>query len=242
MTEDFLYYSRKGELLGYHSKIALPEQDSVVLKGASGITPETNYERACRVIEIPELGIRVGTVFCWQVYFTDFWAHLMRQRCSPWPTPSSLRLEHGTTRAKLLMEATRIGFKQNKGSDDPKSDPRPGSVSCSMKANSSRCQLRAPATHGTVVTNISLLWDGWMRRHTGRHLFHLPSTAEVEQVVVTEYDAALFDALPNFPYGYEPGYDNDDFKAIAAKKKMRKSINCEMRAENGKAAGKVETL
>ena len=49
VTEDFLYYSRKGELLGYHSKIALPEQDSVVLKGASGITPETNYERACRV-------------------------------------------------------------------------------------------------------------------------------------------------------------------------------------------------
>ena len=78
---------------------------------------------------------------------------------------------------------------------------------------------------------------GWVDEVTHRtNLFHLPSTAEVEQVVVTEYDAALFDALPNFPYGYEPGYDNDDFKAIAAKKKMRKSINCEMRAENGKAA------
>jgi predicted amidohydrolase len=120
ITEDFLYYSRKGKLLGYHSKIALPAQDTVLTNGASNITPETNYEHACRVIEIPELGIRVGTVFCWQVFFVDFWAHLMRQGCSLVVHPIKFAprawYDKGTYPQAQL---TRIGFKQDPGSDDP---------------------------------------------------------------------------------------------------------------------------
>jgi predicted amidohydrolase len=82
LTEDFLYYDPNGKLLGYHSKDALPTQDSILLNGASGVTPETNFQNAYTPIVIPELGLRVGTVFCWQVFFVDFWNELMRQGCN----------------------------------------------------------------------------------------------------------------------------------------------------------------
>src|SRR5437879_3203624 len=72
-TEDFLYYGSSGDLLGYHSKMALPSQDNVMLNGASKVTPETDPVRAATPLSIHELGLRVGTIFCWQVFFIDLW-------------------------------------------------------------------------------------------------------------------------------------------------------------------------
>jgi hypothetical protein len=240
ITEDFLYYSRKGELLGYHSKLALPVQDSVLTNGASDITPELNYERASRVIDIPELGIRAGTVFCWQVFFVDFWAHLMRQGCSLVVHPIKFAPRAWYDKGQTLEgKETRIGFTQNKGSDDPKSDSL-GWIR-KLRYESEFKQLPIAVSCNT--------WDGgekflalvgWVDEVTHKtNLLHLPSTAETERVVVTKYDPALFDALPTWHKGLYGQY-KDDFETIAEKQMMRKAVRVEQRAQDGRTVARLE--
>jgi Carbon-nitrogen hydrolase len=242
ITEDFLYYSRKGELLGYHSKLALPAEDSVLLKGASEITPETNYERAFTPIDIPELGIRVGTVFCWQVFFVDFWAHLMRQGCSLVVHPIKFAPRAWYDKGETLEgEKTRIGYKQDKGSDDPSSDAL-GWLR-KLKYESEFKQLPIAISCNT--------WDGgeqylalvgWVDEVTHKtELFHLPSTAKTEKVVVTEYDPELIDALPKWSKG-NYGQFKDDYNVVMQKTMMRKSIRSEQRAQDGRTVMKLEKL
>jgi hypothetical protein len=233
ITEDFLYYSREGELLGYHSKLALPAEDSVLLNGASEITPETNYERAFTPIVIPELGIRVGTVFCWQVFFVDFWAHLMRQRCSLVVHPIKFAprawYDKGMTSEG---EKTRIGYKQDKGSDDPNSDAL-GWIR-KLKYESEFKQLPIAVSCNTWNGGGQYLaLVGWLDEVTHKtELFNLPSTAETDKVVVTEYDPALFDALPKWSKG-NYGKFKADYNAVMKKTMMRKSIRSEQRAQDG---------
>jgi hypothetical protein len=239
VTEDFLYYSRKGELLGYHSKLALPKQDSIITNGASGITPG-KYEQAVKVIELPELGIRVGTVFCWQVFFVDFWNDLMRQGCTlvVHPIKYAPRAWYDKDQTPDGKE-TRIGFLQNRGSDDPESD----SLGWIRK-------LRYESEFKQMPIAVSCnTWDGgekflalvgWVDEVThNTKLFNLPSVTTTEKVVVTEYDPTLFDALPTWHRGMY-GQFKKEFGAVAEKTMMRKAIRLEKQAQDGRAEAKLE--
>jgi hypothetical protein len=239
ITEDFLYYSKKGDLLGYHSKIALPKQDSILTNGASELTPEADYERASGVIEIPELGVRVGTVFCWQVFFVDFWARLMEQRCSlvVHPIKFAPRAWYKKDR-NLEGKETRIGFSQNSGSDLPEDDSL-GWIR-KLKYESEFKQLPIAVSCNTWNGGAKYLaLAGWVDEVTGKtNLAHLPSTAETERVIVTTYDPALYDSLPNWNQSMYRDF-KEVFEVVAAKTMMRKAIRAEKKARSGATAGQL---
>jgi hypothetical protein len=240
IMEDFRYYSRDGELLGYHSKLALPAEDSILLHGASEITPETNYERAFTSIVIPELGIRVGTVFCWQVFFVDFWTHLMRQRCSLVVHPIKFAPRAWYDKGRTVEgEKTRIGYKQEPGSDDPNSDAL-GWIR-KLKYESEFKQLPIAVSCNTWDAGEKYLaLAGWVDEVTHKtELFNLPSIAETEKVVVTEYDPALFDALPKWSKGNYAEF-KADYNVVMEKTMMRKSIRSEQRAQDGSTIKKLD--
>ena len=67
-TEDYLYLDDGGELLGYHSKFALPSYDDMRTGGHGQLWPETNYKRRTTPIDLPKLRLKVGTIFCWEVF------------------------------------------------------------------------------------------------------------------------------------------------------------------------------
>jgi hypothetical protein len=239
-SEDFLYFSSEGKILGHHAKIALPEQDSIFTNGASQVTPEVDYKRAVTPVEIPALGLRIGTVFCWQVFFMDIWRDYARKRINLCVHPIKFAPRAWYTKG-LNSEGkpTRTGFTQHKGSVKPEDDAL-GWIR-KLKFESEFKEIPIACTCNT--------WDGgekflalvgWVDEATHKtHLFHLPSTAETEKIVVTEFDPAMFDALPNFPFGYKPRYSSEDFKALAGKKMMRKALRIERKAQEGKLAAKL---
>lgn len=67
-TEDYIYYDAKGERMGAHRKFALPAYDDVRARGAGDLWPETSYSRRTTPVELPDLGLKIGTVFCWEVF------------------------------------------------------------------------------------------------------------------------------------------------------------------------------
>jgi len=239
VTEDFLYYSRKGELLGYHSKLALPEQDSVILNGASGITPEINYERACRVIEIPELGIRVGTVFCWQVFFNRFWQDLADQKCSLVVHPIKFAPRAWYERGKTPEgRHTRIGF-NHKGSEKPADDPL-GWIR-KLRYESEFKQMPIAVTCNTWSAGEKYLaLVGWVDETCQRtDLYNLPSVGETEKVVVTIYDPTLYDKLEHLSLA---NYNEfiDVYPTLMKGNMRRKAVRIEQRARDGRAATRLE--
>jgi hypothetical protein len=187
VTEDFLYYNRKGELLGYHSKIALPLQDSVTTNGASAIKPETNYERAVRVIDLSELGIRVGTVFCWQVFFVDFWNDLMRQGCNLVAHPIKFAprawYKKGQTEDGSF---TRTGFTQKKGSDQEDSDSLGWIRKLLFESEFKQFPIAVSCnTWDGGAEFLALV--GWVDEVTHKtNLVNVKSIADEEKVIVTE--------------------------------------------------------
>jgi Carbon-nitrogen hydrolase len=239
VTEDFLYYDNEGTLLGYHSKIALPVQDSIALGGASGITPETSYERAVKVIEIPKLGLRVGTVFCWQVFFVDFWNDLMRQGCNLVAHPIKFAPRAWYKKGQnAANENTRIGFTQNKGSEKPEDDTL-GWIRKLMFESEFK-QMPIAVTCNTWNGGEQFLaLVGWVDEVTRTtNLLHLPSVAETDQIVVTEYDPALYDALPNWNKQMYAQFKKE-YETVAEKTMMRKAIRLERQARDGRAAEKL---
>lgn len=66
--EDYAYFDSNGHLLGWHSKFALPSYDDQRTGGHGQLWPETNYRRRTTVIDMPALRLKVGTVFCWEVF------------------------------------------------------------------------------------------------------------------------------------------------------------------------------
>lgn len=72
-TEDYFYFDSRGECLGRHSKFALPAYDDVRAGGHGDLWPETSFSRRAKPIEIPELRIKVGTIFCWEVFSQALW-------------------------------------------------------------------------------------------------------------------------------------------------------------------------
>jgi Carbon-nitrogen hydrolase len=242
VTEDFLYYGPRGELIGYHSKIALPVQDNIALGGASGITAESDYQRAVKLIEIPALGLRVGTVFCWQVFFRQFWNDLSAQSCNLVVHPVKFAprawYQKGIDPAGKF---TRTGFTQNKGSELPEDDTL-GWIR-KLKYESEFKQLPIAVTCNT--------WDGgekylalvgWVDEVTHRtNLFHLPSIATTEKVVVTEYDPGLYEILMDWNDGYY-GRFKDVFGAVSEKIMMRKALKIERKAQEGHAKAGLATI
>lgn len=67
-TQDYAYFSADGTHRGTHRKFAHPGYDDVRAGGAGRLWPETSYAARTRPIELPELGLKVGTVFCWEVF------------------------------------------------------------------------------------------------------------------------------------------------------------------------------
>ncbi len=71
--EGYYYFSSQGKLLGEHYKYALPRYDDMRAEGHGQLWPETNYNRRATPVDIPELRLRVGTVFCWEVFSQSLW-------------------------------------------------------------------------------------------------------------------------------------------------------------------------
>jgi hypothetical protein len=67
-TEDYLYFDKNGAQAGWHRKFALPAYDDVRANGAGRLWPETDFRRRITPIDLPLTGLRVGTVFCWEIY------------------------------------------------------------------------------------------------------------------------------------------------------------------------------
>jgi len=67
-TEDYHYFDSDGSYCGAHTKFALPAYDDVRTKGAGQMWPETKYSRRIKVVEIPSNGMKIGTLFCWEVF------------------------------------------------------------------------------------------------------------------------------------------------------------------------------
>lgn len=78
--EDYVYFDSKGEPLGRHSKFALPSYDDARTGGHGQLWPETSYNRRVTPVDIPELRLRVGTVFCWEVFSQAIWPSYSFQR------------------------------------------------------------------------------------------------------------------------------------------------------------------
>lgn len=66
--EDYVYFDSDGNPLGTHSKFALPAYDDVRSSGHGALWPETSWKKRTTPISIPELRLKVGTVFCWEVF------------------------------------------------------------------------------------------------------------------------------------------------------------------------------
>lgn len=73
-TEDYLYFDRGGNLLGWHTKFALPSYDDARTGGHGNLWPETSYDKRITPIKIPELRLNIGTIFCWEVFSQSMWA------------------------------------------------------------------------------------------------------------------------------------------------------------------------
>jgi predicted amidohydrolase len=77
-TEDYFYFDPAGGYRGYHRKFALPAYDDVRANGAGQLWPEINYNSRVTPITIPDLDLKIGTVFCWEVFsLTIFPAYSM---------------------------------------------------------------------------------------------------------------------------------------------------------------------
>lgn len=81
-TEDMLYIDNDGQLLGWHSKFALPAYDDVRAGGHGQLWPETNYTRRATPIDLPRLRLRVGTIFCWECNSQTLWPAYSMARCN----------------------------------------------------------------------------------------------------------------------------------------------------------------
>lgn len=67
-TEDYAYFDDDGQMVGYHSKFALPAYDDVRAKGHGQLWPEHDYNRRVTPIALPKLRLKIGTMFCWEVF------------------------------------------------------------------------------------------------------------------------------------------------------------------------------
>lgn len=70
--EVYMYFDSSGEVVGEHAKLMLPQYDSATRDGATWLTEGCTSERV-RPIALPKLSLRIGTVFCWEVFSQRLW-------------------------------------------------------------------------------------------------------------------------------------------------------------------------
>jgi hypothetical protein len=235
-TEDYTYFDRAGKYLGHHSKIALPVQDSIINGGASQVTPETDLERAASVIALPELGIRVGTIFCWQIFFNDFFTLLRRNKCNL--AVNCIKFSPRSWYKKDKDAAgffTRVGFAQETCSSNAADDSL-GWID-KLKFESRYKEFPIAVTCNTWNGGTKYLaLVGWVDEVTGHtKLENLPSTAETERVIVTEYDPTLYDELEHLSLGVYARFKGD-WAQLMKGTMRRKAMRIEQRAKSGKTA------
>lgn len=80
--EDYFYIDSDGKCLGHHSKFALPSYDDNRTGGHGQLWPETDYGRRATPISLPKLRLKIGTVFCWEVFSQTLWASYSLARCN----------------------------------------------------------------------------------------------------------------------------------------------------------------
>lgn len=227
ITEDFVYYNKAGIYVGHHSKIALPMQDNVALNGASHITPETDYARAVNPVIMADLGLRIGTVFCWQVFFIEFWNDLMRAGVNLCVHPIKFAPRAWYKKGQDANgENVRTGFTQNKGSELAEDDSL-GWIR-KLRFESEFKQLPIAVTCNTWDGGEKYLaLEGWIEAIRGvENLHHLPSVSSTEIVTVTEYEPKLYNALSNLNDG-DYGKFKADWPLLAAKTMSRKAVKIE---------------
>ena len=80
--QEYAYFAPDGRFCGAHFKFAHPSYDDVRAKGAGKLWPETSWTNRAKPVEIPELGLKIGTVFCWEVFNLSFWAAYSYAGCN----------------------------------------------------------------------------------------------------------------------------------------------------------------
>lgn len=80
--EDFHYFDDDGNWRGKHSKFALPSYDDVRTKGHGQLWPETNFNARITPVDLPKLRLRIGTMFCWEVFSQMVWGAYSFARCN----------------------------------------------------------------------------------------------------------------------------------------------------------------
>ncbi len=239
-TEDYHYIDPSGRVVGYHSKMALPVQDTILRNGASKVTPETDFDRAATVIHLPLLDIHVGTVFCWQVYFNEFWTMLEAQKCSLVVHPIKFAPRAWYKKGQNPAgENTRIGFTQESGSDDPESDAL-GWIR-KLAYESEFKQLAIAVTCNAWDGGPKFLaMSGFIEKTTGRcELNHPKSVPETDLVNVHEYDPTLYDVLEHLSLANYAQFKGK-WQPLMQGTMRRKSVRIEQRALDGRTAAAVE--
>jgi hypothetical protein len=220
--------------------MALPVQDTILRNGASGVTPETDFDLASNVIELPLLGIRAGTVFCWQVYFNEFWTALSAQKCSLVVHPIKFAprawYKKGVNPAG---ENTRVGFTQESGSDNPDSDAL-GWIR-KLRYESEFKELPIAITCNAWDGGPKFLaLSGFIEAPTGKEeLIHSPSVPDTDIVTVHEYDPSLYDELEHLSLEVYSRFKGV-WQPLMQGTMRRKAGRIEQRVLDGRAAKSLE--
>lgn len=238
-TEDYLYFKPDGTLLGHHSKMALPAQDSVLTNGASQVTPEADLHAAASLVEIPELGLRVGTVFCWQVFFNYFWSELKANKCNLVVHPIKFAPRAWYEKGQNPDgQNTRVGFTQNSGSKDAADDAL-GWIR-KLKFESEFKELPIAVTCNSWAGGEKYLaLNGFIEETVGRtEAFPTQSTADAERIDIHTYDPSLYNDLDHLSLAVYAQY-KQDWQWLMQGVMRRKAVRIEGRTLDGKTAAAV---
>jgi hypothetical protein len=185
-SEDFIYYSSDGENLGHHKKYALPAYDDIRANGHGKLLPETDYSRRTTPIEIPKLGLRVGTVFCWEVFSQTIWGAYSMANCNLIAHPIKF-----APRGWLVKKKDENGVVHVTGFDQK---PKDTDWLDKLKFQSRFSMMPIAVTcNSWKIGPKFMAFVGWIDELLGRTDFHeVPSTADAEKIVVTEYNPQIF--------------------------------------------------
>jgi hypothetical protein len=185
-TEDYIYYSSNGTNLGHHKKYALPAYDHILANGHGKLVPETNYARRTTPIEIPSLGLRVGTIFCWEVFSQTVWGAYSLANCNLIAHPIKFAPRGWLKKKEDENGVIRVtGFDQNAKNNDWLDK---------LKFESKFAMMPIAVTcNSWAIGTKFMAFVGWIDELIGSSDFHeVPSTADAEKIVVIEYNPKAF--------------------------------------------------
>lgn len=200
-TEDLLYIDNSGALLGYHSKFALPSYDDMKTGGHGQLWPETSYKRRAMPIDMPKLRLRLGTVFCWEVFSQTLWSTYSFARCN-----LILHVIKFAPRGWLKNKKLEDGFKHIVGfGNAPKSQ-----IWVDRLLMASRHQCMCPIAVSCNSWNLGEKMDALVGHvdefRGGTELLNLPSIGTTEKI-------HTFSMLPEYYEGLDHHHSAGAFKA-----------------------------